>query len=172
MNLINMLISLLIAVFIIRFHVNAYRLGYNPVVDKINQLTNPMVLPFQRLLPNKRYEFAALVPALIIAILTAFVLTRNITAAVVFGINMLFIATWLQVVFYTMLIVVIGSWLQTDPRQPVMQIALSCSDWLLAPIRRVIPALGGLDFSPIIALLAINFTQNALGQLTHTLLAA
>lgn len=166
------IIKLLIAVFIIRFHVNAYRLGYNPVVDKLNQITNPVVLPFSRLLKNKRYDFAALIPALIIAVLAAFVLFRNVSAALLFGINILFIATWLQVIFYTMLIVIIGSWLQTDPRQPVMQVALSCSDWLLAPIRSIIPSLAGLDFSPIIALFAIQFAQSGLYKLTGTLIGS
>ena len=164
------IIKLLIAVFIIRFHVNAYRLGYNPVVDKLNQLTDPVVLPFKRLMPSKRYDYAALVPAVIIAVLAAFVLFRNISIALLFGINILFITTWLQVIFYTMLIVVIGSWLQTDPRQPVMQVALSCSDWLLAPIRRIIPSLGGLDFSPIIALFAIQFAQSGMYKLTFAII--
>ncbi|MBS4759155.1 MAG: YggT family protein [Clostridium sp.] len=35
------------------------------------------------------------------------------------------------------------------------------SDIVLEPFRRIIPALGGLDFSPIIALLFLQFVQFA-----------
>lgn len=35
----------------------------------------------------------------------------------------------------------------------------------LAPIRRVMPALGGMDLSPVLLILALNFAQGALGRL-------
>ncbi|UJF25035.1 YggT family protein [Suttonella sp. R2A3] len=170
MHLIGFIIQLAIAVFIIRFHANAYYLGDNPVVAKLNEFTNPLVLPFQRLIPSKRFDIASLIPALIIAVLAAFITARVAYHALIIGVNIFLLGTWLQVVFYAMLIVVIGSWLQADSRQPVMQIALACCEWLLAPIRQIIPSLGGLDFSPIAALFAIQFARQGLNWLTSQLL--
>ncbi|WP_233120079.1 YggT family protein [Rappaport israeli] len=68
-----------------------------------------------------------------------------------------------------MIIAVIGSWLQTNPRQSVMQIMLSCHEWLLAPIRRLIPSFGGLDFSPIAALFLLNLIRRLLAHLIQIL---
>ena len=78
---------------------------------------------------------------------------------------LMLISVWLNTVFYAILITVIGSWLQTDPRQPVMQIALSCSDWLMAPLRRIIPPVGMLDFTPMAALFLIYFAQRGIATL-------
>ena len=75
------------------------------------------------------------------------------------------VSVWLNTVFYAILITVIGSWLQTDPRQPVMQIALTCCEWLMAPLRRIIPPVGMLDFTPMAALFLIYFAQRGIATL-------
>ena len=77
----------------------------------------------------------------------------------------LIINTWLNTIFYAILIIVIGSWLQTDPRQPVMQIALACADWLMAPLRRIIPPVGMIDFTPMAALFILYLAQSGINRL-------
>jgi YggT family protein len=52
-------------------------------------------------------------------------------------------------------IIIIGallSWVSPDPSNPVVQAIYGISEPLLSPFRRVIPHLGGLDISPILAL--------------------
>ena len=105
----HFLVQLVIAVFLIRFHANAYRLGRNPILEKINQLTNPVVLPFSRILPARRWDIGAIIVALIIAILAAFLLTRSLPAALIIGILQLLLGTWLDLIMYSLIIVVIGS---------------------------------------------------------------
>ena len=156
-DLIIFLGKLAIALFIVRFHTNLYRLGFNPVAAKLNRATDPLVLPFRKLLPPSRFDFAAVIVAAIIALFVAFILIP----APLF----ILVSVWLNTVFYAILITVIGSWLQTDPRQPVMQIALSCSDWLMAPLRRIIPPVGMLDFTPMAALFLIYFAQRGIATL-------
>lgn len=169
---IHFLVQLVIAVFLIRFHANAYRLGRNPILEKINQLTNPIVLPFSRMLPSRRWDIGAIIVALIIAILAAFLLTRSLPVALIIGILQLFFGTWLDLIMYSLIIVVIGSWLQTDPRQPLMQLMLACNEWIMAPLRRIIPSFGGLDFSPIIVLFGVQFGKYALSKITFHLIIA
>lgn len=159
------IVQLLVAVFIIRFHVNMYRLGINPIVSRLNDLTAPLVRPFQRLINRGRYDFAALLVAWIVAILGSFVIFHSFANALILGTLLAFLSTWLNVVMYALFLVVIASWLQTDPRQPIMQIALSCTEWVMAPLRSVIPTLGGLDFSPIVVLLGIGFLKNGVAKL-------
>ena len=162
-DLIIILGKLAIALFLIRFHANLYRLGFNPIVSQLNRATDPLVLPFRKLLPPSRFDFGAVIVAAIIALLTCFILFVN-PGAIPLGV-LLLLNTWLNTTFYAILITVIGSWLQTDPRQPVMQIALSCCEWLMAPLRRIIPPVGMLDFSPMAALFLIYLAQQGLARI-------
>ena len=162
-DLIIILGKLAIALFLIRFHANLYRLGFNPIVSQLNRATDPLVLPFRKLLPPSRFDFGAVIVAAIIALLTCFILFVN-PVAIPLGV-LLLLNTWLNTTFYAILITVIGSWLQTDPRQPVMQIALSCCEWLMAPLRRIIPPVGMLDFSPMAALFLIYLAQHGLARI-------
>ena len=162
-DLIIILGKLAIALFLIRFHANLYRLGFNPIVSRLNRTTDPLVLPFRKLLPPSRFDFGAVIVAAIIALLVTFILFVN-PVAIPLGV-LLLLNTWLNTTFYAILITVIGSWLQTDPRQPVMQIALSCCEWLMAPLRRIIPPIGMLDFSPMAALFLIYLAQQGLARI-------
>lgn len=167
-NILLFISKLLIALFLIRFHANLYRLGFNPLAQQLNRHTDPLVLPFRKLLPPSRYDFGALAVAGIIALAISLVFTAAIHAT--FGVFIalfltLIINTWLNTLFYAILIIVIGSWLQTDPRQPVMQIALACADWLMAPLRRIIPPVGMIDFTPMAALFILYLAQSSINRL-------
>jgi YggT family protein len=62
----------------------------------------------------------------------------------------------------------IMSWFQLDPRNPLVKLMNGIVDPLLHPIRALIPAAGGLDFSPMIAILILYFLQKLLtGGLAH-----
>ena len=170
MSLMLFLVKILVGIFIIRFHANAYRLGHNPLLAKLNQLSDPLVRPFSRLLPHPRWDMGALIVAMLLAILTTTILFGSLRLGLILGIAHSFLATWLDIIMYSLIIVVIGSWLQTDPRQPVMQLMLCCNEWLMAPLRRHIPAFGGLDFTPILALLGVQMAKLMLSKLTSSLL--
>ena len=167
-NILLFISKLLIALFLIRFHANLYHLGFNPLAQQLNRHTDPLVLPFHKLLPPSRYDFGALAVAGIIALAISLIFTAAIHAS--FGVFIalclvLIITTWLNTIFYAILIIVIGSWLQTDPRQPVMQIALACADWLMAPLRRIIPPVGMIDFTPMAALFILYLAQSSINRL-------
>ena len=55
------------------------------------------------------------------------------------------------------------SWVSPDPYNPIVRFLNSVTEPVLYPIRRRLPiSLGGLDFSPIIVILAILFIQSFL----------
>jgi uncharacterized protein YggT (Ycf19 family) len=57
------------------------------------------------------------------------------------------------------LIIIIGallSWVNPDPSNSIVRAIYGISEPLLAPFRRIVPNLGGLDISPIIALLCFQ----------------
>ena len=64
------------------------------------------------------------------------------------------------------LVIIIGallSWVSPDPSNPIVQAIYGISEPLLAPFRRFLPSLGGLDISPILALLCFQIL-GGLGQ--------
>lgn len=48
------------------------------------------------------------------------------------------------------------SWVSPDPYNPIVQAIYGISEPFLAPFRRIVPHLGGLDISPIFALLCFQ----------------
>lgn len=72
----------------------------------------------------------------------------------------------IHMVLVAAMIVVIAravlSWVSPDPYNPIVRIINQLSEPMLFPIRRRVPYLGGIDFSPMILLLAIMFLDNFL----------
>jgi YggT family protein len=50
---------------------------------------------------------------------------------------------------------VLLSWVQVDPNNQLVRIIYQLTEPLLAPIRRLLPQGGGMDFSPIVAFIAL-----------------
>jgi len=72
-----------------------------------------------------------------------------------------------MVLFFAMIVVIaraVLSWVSPDPHNPIVRIINQMSEPLLFPIRRRVPYIGGIDFSPIILLMVIFFLQNFLVQ--------
>jgi len=49
------------------------------------------------------------------------------------------------------------TWVSPDPRNPIVQFLFRSTDWILRPCRKILPPrwTGGIDFSPIIAIVLI-----------------
>jgi YggT family protein len=57
------------------------------------------------------------------------------------------------------------SWVSPDPYNPIVRFLSSITEPVLYPIRRKLPAgFGGIDFSPIVVILAIIFIQSFVVQ--------
>jgi len=61
----------------------------------------------------------------------------------------------LNIYFFSFIIMVIISWIAPNTHNPVMAVISSLTEPVLSPIRKMIPAMGGLDFSVMIAMLGI-----------------
>lgn len=57
---------------------------------------------------------------------------------------------------------VLLSWIQVQLPMGLGDFLFSVTEPILGPIRRALPAMGGFDFSPIVALMAIQFVQGVL----------
>ena len=71
--------------------------------------------------------------------------------------------TLLTVYMWIIVIRAVLSWIHPDPYNPIIRLINQLTEPVMAPIRRMIPLRGmGIDFSPIIILLAIVFLQSFL----------
>ncbi len=62
------------------------------------------------------------------------------------------------------------SWVNPDPYNPIVRFLYNATEPLLSRVRRVLPIFaGGIDFSPLIVLVAIYFLQVFLVQSLHDL---
>jgi YggT family protein len=59
---------------------------------------------------------------------------------------------------------VILSWVRLDPDNPIVRVVDALVEPVLAPIRKILPDFGGIDFSPMILLLGLRFVRNLLGR--------
>jgi len=56
------------------------------------------------------------------------------------------------------------SWFQMDPRSPLIQALDAITEPILEPIRRVMPRIAMIDFSPLVAILLLQFVSRALQE--------
>ena len=65
---------------------------------------------------------------------------------------------------YTLIVLgaVIISWIQLPPTHTVAIVLHSLTEPVLNPIRRLLPPIGGLDFSPLVLLVALQFIRRLL----------
>ena len=72
---------------------------------------------------------------------------------------------------YTFLIFarVILSWVNHDVTNPIINWVYRLTEPVMAPFRSLIPAFGGIDFTPILVLLVLNIIESLLMDLLQNL---
>ncbi len=61
------------------------------------------------------------------------------------------------------LVAVVISWMQLPPSNPIASFVHTMTEPLLDPIRRALPAMGGLDFSPMVLLIGLRMIRSLFG---------
>ena len=155
--LLDILGSLLVGLLLLRAWASAIGMpARNPLAHFARALTDWMVRPIARVVPSRgRVEWAALVGALITTMLIVAAKTT------VFGLP--FAPDRLLLGSVVPLIYVIISWVNPlAPVAPALSILLRP---MLAPIQRIIPAIGGIDLSPMVLLIVVYLLQMIINRL-------
>ncbi len=143
---------------------------YNPVSQFIVKATNPLLLPLRYFIPGiLGIDLAAIVLALSLQILTieaTYFIQYNqfapfIPVLVASGFKL--IALVLNIYFWALIIMVILSWVAPYSNNPVTSLINSLLHPVLSRIQKIIPPVGGLDFSPMIAMIFIYCIRILLG---------
>jgi len=62
------------------------------------------------------------------------------------------------------------SWITPYPYHPLVRFLYKVTEPILAPIRKIIPPIGGIDISPVIVIFTIFIIQNLLHRLLINLI--
>jgi YggT family protein len=167
--------SLYLLLVLLRFILQLVRADfYNPLSQFVVRATQPLLLPLRKVIPGLAgVDLASLVLAILVQLLIM-ALTLMLMGFGIGGFllqlllwSLIGVAALLSKVFFFALIAsVILSWVAQGSRNPGVILVNQITDPLLAPFRRLLPNLGGLDLSPIFALIALNlFDMLVIGNL-------
>lgn len=165
--LINIIFGLYIMVVILRLLLQKLGASYhNPITQAIIKATQPLVKPLQRIIPGyKGFDLSIVVLLLILELAKVAILLGIaqqtfpdiggwILWAITEGVNDV-----LDMYFYLIIIGAVLSWIPSMHHHPLTYVIACVTEPVLGVIRRVLPALGGFDFSPLVAIIVIKLVQ-------------
>ncbi|GGK03029.1 YggT family protein [Pseudomonas matsuisoli] len=157
--------SFYLLIVLLRFILQLVRADfYNPLSQFIVRATHPLLKPMRRVIPSLgSLDLSSLVLAIVIQLLLMIIVLvlmgygpggylLQLLVWSILAVTSLF----LKIFFFALIISVILSWVAPGSFNPAAQLVQQICEPFLAPFRRILPNLGGLDISPIFAFMAIN----------------
>lgn len=158
--------------FVLRFLLQVCRVDfYNPISQGIVKATDIFLRPLRVVIPGyKNLDLAAFVAAIAVHVIMLVALMaindQQIGVLVILGESLLrVILLHLFIVKWSILIAIIASWIAPGNYHPALALLGQLTEPVLAPARRLLPALGGLDLSPILVFLVLGVIERLLPQL-------
>jgi YggT family protein len=161
--IVKTLTQLFLLLLLLRFWLPWLRADFrNPVAQGILRITSPLIVPLRRLLPSiGRLDTATVLLAFVVQFLAVVLLLAIMnrmadpfTIAVVSLIELTILS--LNLFFFVILIRIILSWVSPNNYNPITALLTTISEPILRPFRRLIPPIGGLDISPIFAIVLLQ----------------
>ena len=158
--IVDTIATVLAAVLLLRFWMQAVRVRPPLSLGQFMfRLTDWLVLPLRRLLPGLGgYDWASLLGALLVALIS---IALELAIRSAFAIEPLLLLTALSMVHWIgygfiglLFIEVIFSWV--NPNAPLAPMVSALNEPLMRPLRRIVPAVGGIDLSPLVAFLLLR----------------
>jgi len=75
-----------------------------------------------------------------------------------------------QVLIWLVIIRVLLSWVRHDPYQPIIKFIYDITEPVMRPFYKLVPVVGGIDFSPIIVIFVLTIVQRLVTQILYMLL--
>ena len=139
---------------------------YNPITQMVVRVTDPGVQLFRRFIPGfKGVDFATLVFAVLVqcTLICVLILIAGFELP-----SMGLVMTWavggiinfiLDIYFWALLVSIVSSFIAPFSEHPALVLVRQLTEPIMAPFRRLLPSMGGLDLSPIFVFLAIQILK-------------
>lgn len=162
--IVETLLSLALFVVLARLLLQWTRADFrNPLCQAIVRLTNPLILPLRRILPPMgKVDTASVVAVVIVAFVEVAIIfaLRGVTFPSPFiWVRMVALEiarTLLWTYFYAIFLYALLSLIAPGGYSPMQSVLATLCEPVLRPFRRLIPAVAGLDLSPLWAGIAIQ----------------
>ncbi|MBE1276138.1 YggT family protein [Enterovibrio baiacu] len=177
MNTMNFLVSTLfdlyIMVVLLRVWLQWSRADfYNPFSQFVVKATQPVVAPLRRIIPSiGSFDLATVLFAFVLCVAKFFVLQMVASGGLPpFDASYLLIGLLALVkaagglLFWVLILRAILSWV-SQGRNPIEFVMIQLTEPLVAPIRNVLPSLGGLDLSVLVLFIVLQFLNFLIGDL-------
>ena len=165
--LVQTVFGLYLTLVIIRFMLQLAKADfYNPLAQAVVKMTQPFVTILQKVMPRTgRFSLATLVLAFLVQLLLI------VVVLLIAGFdlpNPMSLAVWsliglasqvLDLLFFAILASIVLSWLAPQTNHPGAYLLHQLTESVMSPVRRMLPNLGGLDFSPILVFIMINLVD-------------
>lgn len=162
--LLNSLFDIYLFILVIRLILAWVGANYfDPITQFIIKLTDPIIKPLRRLIPNvQRLEISTLLVIVIVEVAKFSSLALLDSGLFnIAGITLLAIGDTLrlilQTLFFAILLQVILSWIQ--PNSNANYLLMQFTSPIMRPLHRIIPNVGGFDITPIPALILLQLLQ-------------
>ncbi len=178
--LISSLAGLILGLLWLRFLLQFLRADfYNPVAQQVERLTRPLLQPLRQMLPKLGRVDAAALLLIVVIKLAELSFTLSIIQQEALALPQLLVLTVFALAsqllyFYNgaLILLVIMSWVvAAGGYHPLYALVQEVTDPLCAPARRLLPAMGGLDFSIILVFLGLQVAEILLEH-SYALVAA
>jgi YggT family protein len=162
--LVSTIFGLYISIVALRFLLQWVRADfYNPISQFIVKATNPPLRYLRRWIPGYGgIDWPSLVLMLGLQLIETMILFWIVAGRIPSfpGLLILSAAQILQLIiyifFFSIIIEIVLSWINPGAYNPVTVIIYRLNEPLLRPARRLIPPIGGLDFSPMVVLVLLQ----------------
>jgi YggT family protein len=142
---------------------------YNPLSQFLIKITNPVLVPSRRLIPSiGKLDTASVVVMLLLELMQLVII--NLLGKTEFGFQFLFLfaiqkllITLLLTYFVLIIARVIVSWIANRSQHPLIPLIYQLTEPVLKPISKLLPPMGGIDLSPLFALIALRALLLLLG---------
>ncbi|NRR33020.1 YggT family protein [Oxalobacteraceae bacterium] len=165
--IVDAIATLLGGALLLRFWMQAIRVRPPSSVAQFTfQLSDWLVRPLRRIVPGVGgYDWASLIGAFLIVMLaTSVMFIAGWPAQMVLLMALQRFLQWILYGFMALLVVeAIFSWV--NPHAPLAPFVRALNEPILNPIRRVVPLVGSLDLSLLVALILLQIAQLLLGML-------
>ncbi len=169
--LVDTVLGLYTLIVLLRFMLQLTRADfYNPLSQFIVKVTNPPLARLRRIVPGLwGIDLAAIILLLVLESLrlslTTFMFghTPRLAGVLILSIGEL-LKLAVYVVIFSIFVRALLSWVSTGVHHPMAHLLNSFTEPLLAPARRLLPATGGVDLSPIIIFIALTLVLKLLVQ--------
>ncbi len=172
--IINALAPIVTFFFIARFLLQATRADfYNPISQGVVSITDPVLKPIRMLVPSAgRWDFAALIGACLLEALFLYADTALrgsyltgilplLVQAIFSAVGMLLTVIWAMILI-NIVASLLAAFVGLNMQHPILSLISQIIEPIMEPARRLIPPMGGLDFSPILVLLLLGVLSDSI----------